>query len=156
MTAAQRNGWDCGGALTGAPPARRDLRHLTPGDPAPHSLVPQGDTGGHIEDVPPRSIDAADEQRAVASAKAVRDSIGPNVGLFLAMSAEPTTDAITRLGRQFGGERIYPRDGFRRIMELRAADFPQPDGSNAGCIMGRRRWRPWPGAYNMRIAPPRS
>lgn len=63
--------------------------------------VPQGDAEGHIEHVSNRTIDAAREQRALASVKAVRDSIGPNVDLLLDMSAELTTDAIIRLGRKF-------------------------------------------------------
>ena len=63
--------------------------------------VPQGDAEGHLEHVALRSIDAAREQRAIASVRAVRDSIGPKVDLMLDMSAELTTDAIIRLGRKF-------------------------------------------------------
>jgi galactonate dehydratase len=63
--------------------------------------VPQGDAEGHIEHVSMRNIDAAHEQRALASVKAVRDAIGPKVDLMLDMSGELTTDAIIRLGRKF-------------------------------------------------------
>jgi galactonate dehydratase len=63
--------------------------------------VPVGDAEGHIEHVSMRTIDAAHEQRAVATVKAVRDSIGAKVDLMLDMSAELTTDAIIRLGRKF-------------------------------------------------------
>jgi galactonate dehydratase len=63
--------------------------------------VPKGDAEGHVEHVSLRTIDAAHEQRALASVKAVRDSIGPKVDLMLDMSAELTTDAIIRLGRKF-------------------------------------------------------
>jgi len=147
--------------------------------------VPQGDAEGHIEHVSLRTIDSAHEQRAVASVKAVRDSIGPKVDLFLDMSAELTTEAITRLGRKFEesniaffeepvdpadpealkkvseqvkipiatGERIYTRYGFRRIMELRAADFLQPDVGNTGGIMEAKKIAAMAETYNMRIAP---
>lgn len=62
--------------------------------------VPVGDAEGHIEHVALRSIDAAHEQNAIATVKAVRDSIGPKVDLLLDMSAELTTDAIIRIGRK--------------------------------------------------------
>jgi galactonate dehydratase len=68
--------------------------------------LPKGDAEGRLEHVSRRSIDAAREQRAVASVKAVRDSIGPNIDLFLDMSAELTTDAIIRLGRKFEDSNI--------------------------------------------------
>ncbi len=63
--------------------------------------TPELDADGHIRHVALRSVDAAAEERAVASVKAVRDSIGPKVDLFLDMSAELTTDAVIRLGRKF-------------------------------------------------------
>ncbi len=63
--------------------------------------TPELDPDGHIRHVSLRSVDAAVEQRALASVKAVRDSIGPKVDLLLDMSAELTTDAVIRLGRKF-------------------------------------------------------
>lgn len=59
------------------------------------------DPEGHIRHVSHRSIESADEQRALARVKAVRDSIGPTVDLMLDVSAELTTDVIIRLGRKF-------------------------------------------------------
>ena len=122
------------------------------------------DAQGHIRHVSRRSIDSAAERKAVASVKAVRNSIGPDVDLMLDVSAELTTEAIIRLGRQFEqwnitfleepvdpsdvealkkvsehvnipiavGERLYTRYGFRRVMELHAADILQPDVGNTG------------------------
>ena len=143
------------------------------------------DAYGHIRHVERRSVDRAAEERAVASVKAVRDSIGPKIDLMLDMSAELTTDAIIRLGRQFEqwdiaffeepvdpfdvealkkvseqvpipiatGERIYTRYGFRRIMELHAADILQPDVGNTGGIMETKKIAAMAEAYNMRIQP---
>jgi galactonate dehydratase len=59
------------------------------------------DPEGHIRHVSNRSVDAAAERKALASVKAVRDSVGPGVDLMLDVSAELTTDAIIRLGRKF-------------------------------------------------------
>ena len=147
--------------------------------------VPRGDAEGHIDHVSHRSVDAAAEQRALATVKAVRDSIGPNIDLMLDMSAELTTDAIIRLGRKFEewniaffeepvdpfdvealkkvsehvnipiatGERIYTRYGFRRIMEMHAADILQPDIGNTGGIMETKKIAAMAEAYNMRIQP---
>jgi galactonate dehydratase len=143
------------------------------------------DAEGHIRHVSLRSIDSAAERKALASVQAVRDSIGPNVDLMLDVSAELTTDAIIRLGRQFEqwkiafleepvdpsdvealkkvsehvnipiavGERIYTRYGFRRIMELRAADILQPDIGNTGGIMETKKVAAMAETYNMRIQP---
>jgi galactonate dehydratase len=143
------------------------------------------DPEGHIRHVSHRSIDAVDEQRALASVKAVRDSIGPKVDLMLDVSAELTTDAIIRLGRKFEewniafleepvdpsdvealkkvsehvnipiatGERIYTRYGFRRIMEMHAADILQPDVGNTGGIMEAKKIAAMAETYNMRIQP---
>ena len=143
------------------------------------------DPDGHIRHVRQRSIDRAAEERAVASVKAVRDSIGPSIDLMLDMSAELTPDAVIRLGRKFEefdiaffeepvepgdvealkkvseqvhipiatGERIYTRYGFRRIMELHAADILQPDVGNTGGIMETKKIAAMAEAYNMRIQP---
>jgi galactonate dehydratase len=143
------------------------------------------DAEGHIRHVSLRSIDSAAERKALASVQAVRDSIGPNVDLMLDVSAELTTDAIIRLGRQFEqwkiafleepidpadvdglkkvsehvnipiavGERVYTRYGFRRIMELHAADILQPDIGNTGGIMETKKIAAMAETYNMRIQP---
>jgi len=143
------------------------------------------DAEGHIRHVSLRSIDSAAERKALASVQAVRDSIGPNVDLMLDVSAELTTDAIIRLGRQFEqwkiafleepvdpsdvealkkvsehvnipiavGERIYTRYGFRRVMELHAADILQPDIGNTGGIMETKKVAAMAETYNMRIQP---
>jgi galactonate dehydratase len=58
------------------------------------------DAAGHIRHVSRRSVDRAAEERAVASAQAVRSAVGPKVDIMLDMSAELTTDAIIRLGRK--------------------------------------------------------
>jgi galactonate dehydratase len=147
--------------------------------------TPELDPDGHLRHVSLRSVDAAAEQRALASVKAVRDSIGPKVDLMLDMSAELTTDAIIRLGRKFEewniaffeepvehsdvealkkvsehvqipiatGERIYTRYGFRRIMEMHAADILQPDIGNTGGIMETKKIAAMAETYNMRIQP---
>jgi len=147
--------------------------------------VPQGDTEGHIEHVALRSIDGDREQRAIATVKAVRDSIGPKVDLMLDMSAELTTDAIIRIGRKLEewniafleepvdpsdvealkkvsehvnipiatGERLYTRYGFRRVMEMHAADILQPDIGNTGGIMEAKKIAAMAETYSMRIKP---
>jgi len=147
--------------------------------------VPQGDTEGHIEHVALRSIDGDREQRAIATVKAVRDSIGPKVDLMLDMSAELTTDAIIRIGRKLEewniafleepvdpsdvealkkvsehvnipiatGERLYTRYGFRRVMEMHAADILQPDIGNTGGIMEAKKIAAMAETYSMRIQP---
>jgi galactonate dehydratase len=147
--------------------------------------TPELDPDGHVRHVSLRSIDSAAEQKALASVKAVRDSIGPKVDLMLDMSAELTTDAIIRLGRKLEewniaffeepvdpfdvealkkvsehvnipiatGERIYTRYGFRRIMELHAADILQPDIGNTGGIMETKKIAAMAETYNMRIQP---
>ncbi len=51
------------------------------------------------------------------------------------------------------GERVYTRYGFRRILELHAADFLQPDIGNTGGIMEAKKIAAMAEAYNMRIAP---
>jgi galactonate dehydratase len=51
------------------------------------------------------------------------------------------------------GERIYTRYGFRRILELRAADILQPDVGNTGGILEAKKIAAMAEAYNMRIAP---
>ncbi len=58
------------------------------------------DEHGHIRHVSHRSIDRAAERRAVDRVRAVREAVGPDVDVMVDMSAELTTDAIIRLGRQ--------------------------------------------------------
>jgi galactonate dehydratase len=143
------------------------------------------DAQGHIRHVSRRSIDSAAERKAVASVKAVRDSIGSDVDLMLDVSAELTTEAMIRLGRQFEqwnitflegpvdpsdvealkkvsehvnipiavGERLYTRYGFRRVMELHAADILQPDVGNTGGIMEAKKIAAMAETYNMRVQP---
>ncbi len=51
------------------------------------------------------------------------------------------------------GERVYTRYGFKRILELRAADILQPDIGNTGGIMEAKKIAAMAEAYNMRVAP---
>jgi galactonate dehydratase len=51
------------------------------------------------------------------------------------------------------GERLYTRYGFRRILELHAADVLQPDIGNTGGIMEAKKIAAMAEAYNMRIQP---
>lgn len=51
------------------------------------------------------------------------------------------------------GERLYTRYGFRRVLELRAADVLQPDIGNTGGIMESKKIAAMAEAYTMRVAP---
>jgi galactonate dehydratase len=51
------------------------------------------------------------------------------------------------------GERIYTRYGFRRILELHAADILQPDIGNTGGIMETKKIAAMAEAYSMRVQP---
>ena len=51
------------------------------------------------------------------------------------------------------GERIYTRYGFRRILELRAADILQPDIGNTGGIMETKKIAAMAETYSMRVQP---
>jgi galactonate dehydratase len=51
------------------------------------------------------------------------------------------------------GERVYTRYGFRRILELHAADILQPDIGNTGGIMEAKKISAMAEAYNMRVQP---
>jgi galactonate dehydratase len=51
------------------------------------------------------------------------------------------------------GERIYTRQGFRKIFEPQAADIVQPDVGNTGGIMEVKKIAAMAEAYNMRVAP---
>lgn len=51
------------------------------------------------------------------------------------------------------GERLYTRYGFKRILELHAADILQPDIGNTGGMMETKKIAAMAEAYNMRVAP---
>jgi galactonate dehydratase len=51
------------------------------------------------------------------------------------------------------GERLYTRNGFRPVMERRAADILQPDIGNTGGILETKIIAAMAEAYNMRIQP---
>ncbi len=51
------------------------------------------------------------------------------------------------------GERLYTRYGFRRVVEMRAADILQPDVGNTGGIMEAKKIAAMAETCNMRIAP---
>jgi galactonate dehydratase len=51
------------------------------------------------------------------------------------------------------GERLYTRYGFRKVMELHAADVLQPDIGTAGGIMETKKIAAMAETYNMRIQP---
>jgi len=51
------------------------------------------------------------------------------------------------------GERLYTRYGFRRVLELHAADVLQPDVGTAGGIMETKKIAAMAEAYTMRVAP---
>jgi len=51
------------------------------------------------------------------------------------------------------GERVYTRYGFKRILELHAADILQPDIGNTGGMMETKKIAAMAEAYNMRVAP---
>jgi galactonate dehydratase len=51
------------------------------------------------------------------------------------------------------GERLYTRQGFRKVFEAQAADIVQPDVGNTGGIMEAKKIAAMAEAYNMRVAP---
>lgn len=51
------------------------------------------------------------------------------------------------------GERLYTRSGFRRVMELQAADILQPDVGTSGGILETRKIAAMAETYGMRVAP---
>ena len=59
-----------------------------------------GSRDGLLRHVSLRTLDRAAEKLAVERVKAVRDAVGPDIDVLLDMSAELTTDAIIRIGRQ--------------------------------------------------------
>jgi galactonate dehydratase len=51
------------------------------------------------------------------------------------------------------GERVYTRYGFKRILELHAADIVQPDVGNTGGIMETKKIAAMAESYNIRVQP---
>jgi galactonate dehydratase len=51
------------------------------------------------------------------------------------------------------GERLYTRQGFRKVLELHAADILQPDAGNTGGIMEAKKIAAMGEAYGMQVAP---
>jgi galactonate dehydratase len=51
------------------------------------------------------------------------------------------------------GERVYTRYGFKRILELHAADIVQPDVGNTGGIMETKKIAAMAETYNIRVQP---
>jgi galactonate dehydratase len=79
--------------------------------------------------------------------------------MFLEEPVDPfDTEALKKVSEHVHmpialGERIYTRYGFRRILELHAADILQPDIGNTGGIMEAKKIAAMAEAYNMRISP---
>jgi galactonate dehydratase len=79
--------------------------------------------------------------------------------MFLEEPVDPSdSEALKKVSEHVNipiatGERLYTRYGFRRIMEMHAADFLQPDIGNTGGIMEAKKIAAMAEAYNMRIAP---
>jgi galactonate dehydratase len=79
--------------------------------------------------------------------------------MFLEEPVDPfDVEALKKVGEQVHipiatGERIYTRYGFRRILELHAADVVQPDIGNTGGIMEAKKIAAMAEAYNMRVQP---
>ena len=78
---------------------------------------------------------------------------------FLEEPVDPSDpDALKKVSEHVNipiaaGERLYTRYGFRRIMEMHAADILQPDVGNTGGIMEAKKIAAMAETYNMRIAP---
>ena len=79
--------------------------------------------------------------------------------LFFEEPVDPfNPDAIKKVSEHVNipiavGERLYTRYGFRRILELQAADILQPDIGNTGGIMEVKKIAAMAEIYNMRIQP---
>jgi galactonate dehydratase len=79
--------------------------------------------------------------------------------MFLEEPVDPfDVEALKKVSEQVHipiavGERVYTRYGFRRILELHAADILQPDVGNTGGIMEAKKIAAMAEAYNMRIQP---
>jgi galactonate dehydratase len=79
--------------------------------------------------------------------------------LFLEEPVDPfDPEALKKVSEQVHipiavGERLYTRYGFRRVLELHAADILQPDVGNTGGILEAKKIAAMAEAYNMRIQP---
>jgi galactonate dehydratase len=79
--------------------------------------------------------------------------------MFLEEPVDPSDpDALKKVSEHVNipiavGERQYTRYGFRRILELQAADVLQPDIGNTGGIMEAKKIAAMAEVYNMRIQP---
>lgn len=73
--------------------------------------------------------------------------------------ADPFDDgALRRISEQVrlpiaAGERIYTRQGFRRLLEPQSVHILQPDVGNTGGILEAKKIAAMAEAYNMRVAP---
>jgi galactonate dehydratase len=78
---------------------------------------------------------------------------------FLEEPVDPSdVEALKKVSEQVHlpvavGERLYTRYGFRRVMELHAADILQPDVGNTGGIMEAKKIAAMAETYNIRIQP---
>ncbi len=138
---------------------------------------------GMLEHVSLRTIDRETEKWVVASARTIRDVVGPDVEILADMSACLTTDIAIRLGRELErynlylyeepvdpfdvealkkvsehvhipiavGERLYTRYGFRRVLELHAADIVQPDPGATGGLLETKYIAAMAEAYSARV-----
>ncbi|HYM13468.1 MAG TPA: mandelate racemase/muconate lactonizing enzyme family protein [Bryobacterales bacterium] len=79
--------------------------------------------------------------------------------LFLEEPVDPfDVEALKKFSEQVHipvavGERLYTRYGFRRVLELHAADIVQPDVGNTGGIMETKKIAAMAETYNMRVQP---
>ena len=79
--------------------------------------------------------------------------------MFLEEPVDPfNVEALKKVSEQVHmpvavGERLYTRYGFRRVLELQAADILQPDIGNTGGIMESKKIAAMAEVYNMRIQP---
>jgi galactonate dehydratase len=108
--------------------------------------IPLMDANSRIRHVDRRSVDRAAEERAIASVKAVREAVGPKIDIMLDMSAELTTDAIIRIGRQvepwdiaFFEEPVDPFDVEALEKVARELKFPIAVGERIYTRYGFRR-----------------
>lgn len=83
---------------------------------------------------------------------------GPDI-LFFEEPVDPfDPDALKKVSDRVAmpiavGERLYTRYGFRRVLELHAADVLQPDVGNTGGILEAKKIAAMAEAYSMRVAP---
>ncbi len=79
--------------------------------------------------------------------------------MFLEEPVDPfNTEALKKVSEKVNmpiavGERLYTRYGFRRVLELQAADILQPDIGNTGGIMEVKKIAAMAEVYNMRVQP---